>query len=292
MVKIDLKDKKYPKKLKTISNPPKKLYVEGDIENLNCDFAVAVVGSRHNSEYGERWCKSFVKKLVQYNITIVSGMAIGIDAIAHETALKYGGKTIAILPCGFNNIFPPENIDLYKKILKYGGTAVSEYLPGVEAISRRFLERNRIVSGISDCLLVVEAEYRSGTSVTAKYAFSQKRDVFCIPGSLDNTKSIGTNKMIKKFAKIATSPEDILEKYGFIEKEKKLQITKQTKKDILDDISEEYKEIYAIIEKEPIDINEIAKLSNQSLKDIMSKLTMMELDGKITKISGNRYIKS
>ena len=292
MVTINFEDKRYPKKLRNIQQPPKKLYVDGNIENLNSKFAVSVVGSRDNSEYGERWCKYFVKKLVQYNITIVSGMAVGIDAIAHETALSYGGKTIAVLPCGLNNIFPPENIGLYKKILKYGGTAISEYTPAVKANSSRFLERNRIVSGISNCLLVVEAEYRSGTSVTARLAFSQKRDIFCIPGSLDNIKSVGTNRLIKDFAKITTSPDDILQQYGFIEIDKKSQNIDVIQQTISDDIDEEYKNIYKVIKNEPMDINEIAKLSNENLKDTMSKLTMMELDGKIKKISGNRYIRS
>lgn len=291
MITVDFEDNRYPKKLKNIPKVPKRLYVDGNIENLNCNFAIAVVGSRDNSEYGEKWCKYFVKKLIEYNITIVSGMAVGIDTIAHETALKYGGKTIAVLPCGLNNIFPPENIGLYKRILKYGGTIISEYTPSIKATSSRFLERNRIVSGISNCLLVVEAEYRSGTSVTAKLAFSQNREVFCIPGSLDNTKSIGTNRLIKDFAKIATTPYDILQQYGFVEIDKKSKIIDIISQDALDDIDEEYKKIYKVIKNEPIDVNEIAKLSHESLKDTMSKLTMMELSGKIKKISGNRYIR-
>ena len=173
-------DEKYPRTLKEIYNPPKKLYVNGNIENFNSP-CLAVVGSRNNTEYGEKWCKYFVKEFVKYGITIVSGMAVGIDAIAHKTALKYGGKTIAVLPSGFNNIFPKENMELYKQILNSNNTAVTEYASNTKANSKRFLERNRIVSGLSLAVLVVEAAYRSGTSVTARIALSQGKKVFCIP---------------------------------------------------------------------------------------------------------------
>lgn len=170
----------YPKMLKEISNPPEKLYVEGNLKNLNSP-CLAVVGSRNCTEYGEKWCKYFVRELVKYGITIVSGMALGIDSIAHKTALKYGGKTIAVLPCGFNNIFPEENINLYKKIIENDGTVVTEYDLNAKAGYQKFLQRNRIVSGLSMGVLVVEAAYRSGTTVTARHALIQKRDVFCIP---------------------------------------------------------------------------------------------------------------
>ena len=170
----------YPKMLKEILNPPEKLYVKGNLNNLDSP-CLAVVGSRNCTEYGEKWCKYFVKELVKYGITIVSGMALGIDSIAHKTALKYGGKTIAVLPCGFNNIFPEENIGLYNEILENNGTAITEYELNTKAIYQKFLDRNRIVSGLSMGVLVVEAAYRSGTTVTARDALIQKRDVFCIP---------------------------------------------------------------------------------------------------------------
>lgn len=177
---IKINNSAYPKKLKEISNPPEKLYVDGNLENLN-SACLAVIGSRKCTEYGEKWCKCFVKELVKYGITIVSGMAIGIDSIAHRTALKYGGRTIAVLPCGLNKIYPEQNRSLYNSILKYNGTVITEYDSNIEAMNNYFLERNRIVSGLSMGVLVVEAAYRSGTSVTARLALAQKRDVFCIP---------------------------------------------------------------------------------------------------------------
>ena len=177
---INIEDTNYPDKLKQIKNPPKKLYVEGNIDILNTN-CISIVGSRNCTQYGEKWCKSFVKEFIRYGITIVSGMALGIDAISHREAINCGGKTIAVLPCGLNHIYPDRNKDLYKNIIKYGGTIITEYLPDEKVNYKNFLERNRIVSGLSIATLVVEAAYRSGTSVTAKLAKSQNRDVFCIP---------------------------------------------------------------------------------------------------------------
>ena len=277
---IDINEKEYPKVLRKIENPPKKLYVEGDekILNSNC---IAVVGSRKNTKYGEKWCKKFVKELVKYDLKIVSGMALGIDWVAHKEAIKEGGKTIAVLPSGLKNIYPKENIKLYEEIILYGGCVISEYEPYEEAESKKFLERNRIVSGISIGCLVVEAAYRSGTSVTAKFAKDQKRDVFCIPGSLDNSKSIGTNKLIKDFAKLVTSPEDIIKNYEFLHK---IELEKPEEK-------EEENEILKLIKEDPINIDDIVKLSNKNIKEIISEITILELDGKIERLPGNMYIR-
>ena len=277
---IDINEKEYPRVLRKIENPPKKLYVEGDerILNSNC---IAVVGSRKNTKYGEKWCKKFVKELVKYDLKIVSGMAIGIDWVAHKEAIKEGGKTIAVLPSGLKNIYPKENIKLYEEIISNGGCVISEYEPYEEAKSKKFLERNRIVSGISIGCLVVEAAYRSGTSVTARLTKNQKRDVFCIPGSLDNSKSIGTNKLIKDFAKLVTSPEDIIKNYEFLHK---IELEKPEEK-------EEENEILKLIKEDPINIDDIVKLSNKNIKEIISEITILELDGKIERLPGNMYIR-
>ena len=178
LIKSD--DKRFPNKLKEIKDTPKKLYVEGEVQNLNGN-CIAVVGSRNCTEYGKKWCKYFVQELVKYNVVIVSGMASGIDSIAHNTAINSGGKTIAVLPSGLENIYPQKNLNLYKKILASGGTVITEYEAKEKAESKKFLKRNGIVSGLSFATLVVEAAFRSGTSVTAKLAKSQMRDVYAIP---------------------------------------------------------------------------------------------------------------
>ena len=282
---IELENKIYPKNLKNIKKAPKKLYANGNIDILNSN-CIAIVGSRNNTKYGEKWCKKFVQEFVKYDLTIVSGMALGIDKIAHETAIKFGGKTIAVLPSGLENIYPEENTKLYKEIILNGGCVISEYEPKEKANSKRFLERNRIVSGLSIGTVVIEAAYRSGTSVTAKIAKQQGRDVFCIPGSLDNPKSIGTNNLIKEFAKIVTSPEDVINNYDFLHKVEVIQNTF-----VKEQIPEEYRRIYSLITDIPININEIAKKSLLDLREVSAKLTMLELDGKVVKLPGNMYIR-
>lgn len=166
--------------MKSTKDAPKELWYEGEISLLN-RHSIAVIGARKCTEYGKIWCEKFVKDLLDYNLVIVSGMANGIDSIAHKTALKYGGKTIAVLPSGLKNIYPKSNESLYNKIIQNGGLVISEYEPSKKANSRYFIERNRIVSGLSQGVLVIEAAYRSGTSITANIAKVQGKKVFCIP---------------------------------------------------------------------------------------------------------------
>lgn len=285
MTVIELENKLYPKILKNIKKVPKKLYINGNLDILNSN-CIAIVGSRKTTKYGEKWCKKFAQEFIKYNLTIVSGMALGIDKIAHKTAIKNGGKTIAVLPSGLENIYPEENLELYNEIILNGGCVISEYEPKINASSKNFLERNRIVSGLSLGTVVIEAAYRSGTSVTAKIAKEQGRDVFCIPGSLDNPKSIGTNNLIKEFAKIVTSPKDVINNYNFLHK---IEVNSNTL--VKEQIPEEYKKIYSLITDMPININDIAKKSLLELREVSSKLTMLELDGKVVKLPGNMYIR-
>lgn len=285
MTVIELENKLYPKILKNIKKAPKKLYINGNLDILNSN-CIAIVGSRKNTKYGEKWCKKFAQDFIKYNLTIVSGMALGIDKIAHKTAIRNGGKTIAVLPSGLENIYPEENLELYNEIILNGGCVISEYEPKINASSKNFLERNRIVSGLSLGTVVIEAAYRSGTSVTAKIAKEQGRDVFCIPGSLDNPKSIGTNNLIKEFAKIVTSPKDVINNYNFLHK---IEVNSNTL--VEEQIPEEYKKIYSLITDIPININDIAKKSLLELREVSSKLTMLELDGKVVKLPGNMYIR-
>ena len=206
---IEYADKIYPNRLKEIKNPPSRLYVKGNIELLN-SIGIAIVGSRTNTQYGEKMCKTFTKKLVEYEFTIISGLAIGIDAIAHKTCIKYSGKTIAVLPCGFNNIYPKQNKELIDEILENRGLILTEYEKDVKAESKKFLERNRIVAGLGIGTLVIEAGYRSGTSVTARFTVENGNSLFCIPSSLENIKGKTTNLLIQQGAKLVISAEDII----------------------------------------------------------------------------------
>ena len=258
-----------------------------DIEVLN-KTSIAVVGSRRCTTYGKKWCEEFVKELLEYDLVITSGLAYGIDTIAHKTALKYGGQTIAVLPSGLDNVYPKENINLYRSILKNGGAVISEYPPNESQNRDRFLDRNRIVSGLAIGTLVIEAAYHSGTSVTARFTKESGKEVFCIPGNLDNSKSQGTNNLIKKGAKLVTSAQDIAECYDFLYKRKKIILDKTLD---LDDVNDEYKPIYKHITNIPIDINDISRLSGINISEIMSKVTMLEIDGKIKNVGGNKFVR-
>lgn len=307
MIKLEIDDIDYPFLLKRITNPPKQLYVEGNKDILNNNI-IAVVGSRNNTEYGEKWCKIFCRDLLEYNLNIVSGMALGIDSVAHWTSIKEGVPTIAVLPCGFDNIYPAENTDLYKAIIEGGGTVISEYKPDVKANSKRFIERNRIVAGLSIGVLVVEAAYRSGTSITANIAKNNNINVFCIPGSLDNLKSVGTNNLIKEGAFIATEVKDIIDKYKLLKKVRKKKNIKleiknnkrendesnnrefkaRSKKEVID---EKYRKIYELIPEEGININEMVIENNLNLAEVMEKITILEIMGKVKRKAGNKYFK-
>lgn len=278
----------YPVNLKNIKNPPKVLYVEGNVKLLS-DPGIAIIGSRNCTDYGKKWCEKFTKGLIQYGLNIISGMARGIDTISHEICIKNNGKTIAILGSGLNNIFPKENEYLYKKILEEGGTIVSEYSPEVSASSNKFLERNRIVSGLSIGVLVIEAAYRSGTSVTAKIAKEQGKKVFCLPGNLENSKSVGTNNLISKGAKLVTNYTDIIKEYKFLHKNlNNIEINEDNQEET---VNEEYKEIYKLICEGYTELEKIISLSKENVNTIMSKLTMLEIEGKIKRIGISKFTK-
>ncbi len=220
-------------------------------------------------------------------------MAVGIDTIAHKTTLEEQGKTIAVLPNGLNHIFPEENKELYGKILENGGLVITEYPPEEKAKSKNFLERNRIVSGLALGILVVEAAYRSGTSVTANLAKEQGKKVFALPHEIDDLHGVGTNRLIKKGAKIVTSAKDILiefPKLSYKEPPKKSQIKSKKDKPVLakrrECKNQEYNEIYQLITKEPISINEIYKKTSQTITKINNILFMLEIEGYIQKVAG------
>lgn len=231
--------------------------------------------------------KKFTKELSLYGLTIVSGMAEGIDEIAHTTSLEIQGKTIAVLPCGFNNIFPQKNKKLYKQILENEGLVISEYEENEEATYKYFLERNRIVASFSIGTLVVEGGYRSGTSVTAKITKKLGKNVFCIPSSLENSKGITPNRLIQEGAFLVTKPENIIKKYSELNLKKK-EIMNQKEKEV----EPELKEIYDILNHEkPIHINEIVKTTHMQISEINYKLMMLELQEKIVSLPGNNYKK-
>lgn len=284
MIKLNYTNKEYPERLLKINKRPNEIYVKGNINLLN-SFGIAVIGTRCPTSYGKRMCYRFTKELVQYGITIISGLAEGIDSIAHKTCLENGGNTIAVLPNGFNYIYPKENENLYNNILASNGAVVTEYSINEKAESKKFLERNRIVAGIAAGTLVIEAGYRSGTSVTARITKEQEKSVFSIPSSLENEKGITCNLIIQKGAKLVTCVEDILEEFKnhkFVKKEIQ-------NLDVL--IDEEFKDLYNVLTYKPQHINDIAKKLTYDIKEISYKLMMLELEEKIIELPGKNFMR-
>ena len=280
-MEIKYESKYYPEKLRNIKNPPQKIYVLGNADILN-NFGIAIIGSRSCSTYGEKMTKFFAKNLNKYNINIISGMAIGIDKYAHLETIKENGVTIAVLPSGFNKIYPKENKFLVDKIIDSGGAVISEYDREVTATSKSFIERNRIVSGISDGVLIVEGGYRSGTAVTARIAKEQKKKIFCVPSSLENPKGLVPNKLINEGAILVRDEQDIIKSFSdnIIQKRKNIENEIKVDKDKLP--------IYYILVEE-MDINELVKKSELNIEEVNYQLMILELNNKIEQLPGKRY---
>ncbi len=208
---ISLHDTNYPALLREIPDPPELLYVRGVGSKINVKKTIAVVGTRHPTPYGITMTKKIVTQLVHVGYTIVSGMAMGIDTVAHWAAIEAAGKTIAVLGCGIDIVAPAVNTDLYWRIINGYGAIVSEIPPGVRTDKKRFVTRNRIISGLSLGVLVTEGARKSGTLITARYAGEQGRDVFALPGPVTSKYSGAASYLLKNGAKLVESASDILE---------------------------------------------------------------------------------
>lgn len=207
---ITIFDKVYPQYLKEIYQPPWVLFAKGDVSLLEVEPKLAVVGSRQATQYGKNAIRMLFPELIKSGVLIVSGLAKGIDALAHEYAMKNGGKTIAVIAGGLYHIYPEENLKLASEMMK-SGLILSEYPPDTKPLKWHFPARNRIISGMSRGTLIVEAKRKSGSLITANYAVNEGREVFSLPGSIFNPYSIGANELIQQGAKLVISAEDILE---------------------------------------------------------------------------------
>lgn len=279
---ILIKDNNYPKHLKEISNPPKILYYKGDIKSDELCFAI--VGARQCSLYGKQVALEIAGNLAKKGITIVSGLAPGIDTFAHLGALEKGGKTIAVLASGLDqeSFYPKQNIGLAKKIITGGGCLISQYPKGTKAAFFTFPERNRIISGLSLGTLVIEAKEKSGSLITANFAFSQKRKVFAVPGSIYSLNSKGTNSLIKKGAKLVDNYTDILQ-------ELKLTDLMLEKENIQENLKPEEKIILEALLEEPLFIDKIIEKTKLEAAKIASILTELEIKGRIRNLGGNIF---
>lgn len=278
-------DIQYPKLLKEIFDPPQLLYYKGNLSPAN-EFCLAVVGSRKFSSYGKQVAQKLVNELAKNNLTIVSGLALGIDTLAHMTAIEASGDTVAILGSGLDkqNIYPAQNRYLADKIISSGGAVVSEFPLGTPPLKHNFPQRNRIISGVSLATLVIEAGEKSGSLITASHALEQNREVFAVPGSIFSPYSTGPNQLIKLGAKVIRSAEDIIETLNLS------QVTAyiENKKIVSD--SEEEKIILSALGYEPIHIDEIIRLTKLDTSIINSTLVIMEMKGLIRNLGGMQYV--
>lgn len=281
-------DEKYPKALLAIKKHPKKIYAIGNIALLQ-NKAIGIVGTRENTPYGEKCSKAFASYLAQNGITIVSGLAMGIDSIAHRSAIHTKGNTIGVIGSGFYHLYPPENKELFHEILETKGCIITEYPPKTEVKMSNFPTRNRIIAGLSKAVLVVEAKYRSGSSITAKYAKEQEKPVFCIPNQIGVKTGVGTNNLIKEGATLVTNPKEILLAIGEKEivKNGKLKQKIEKKAQEQKKIEKEYQSIYQALENGPKNSNELAREIKETIVQINQKLTMMEIKGLIETLPGN-----
>lgn len=278
---IEIEKESFPDKLKNIKDSPKKLYAKGNIDLLY-EKNFAIVGTRRITEYGEKNCRFFAKELTLRNIPIVSGMAVGTDSIAHKTCLENAGNTIAVMGSGFGNIFPKSNLKLYEKIIDNNGLVITEFENEEKPLKENFPKRNRIVTAISEGILVIEAGYRSGTSITVNNAKIQGKNVFALPGKLDSCVGIGVNKMIKNGAILTTNIEDILEYYPEFKNRKRRILNKK----INLDMKSEYIPIYSLLVDKEKNLDELIVQTNMELRKLLKILTNMEIEGIIEKDLG------
>ena len=289
---INKYDKKYPQSFLSLKKVPEIIYAEGNMELLN-KVSISIVGSRRCTRYGEKMSRKFAKELSKLGIVTVSGMALGVDTVVHEETIANGGKTIAVLPSGLRNIYPKNNIELYNKIIESGGLVISEYHPDTIADSKKFTSRNRLVSALGECIIITEAAYRSGTSITARYAREQGKKVFCVPSGLDNRCGIGTNKMIKNGASLLSGMSDIFDE---IDNEKmqefkdKYNVQKEIRRKKLY-VPDNCKELYKVIRDKPTSIDYIYNQLEEPISEISYKLTVLELEGLIRTLDGGFYEK-
>ena len=284
IVKISPADKKFPRLLKEIPDCPKMLYCRGNLDLLNTS-CFAVAGTRKLTAYGKEAATKITGALARH-FTIVSGLALGIDAIAHRATLDAGGKTIAVLGSGVDDkrIYPSTNFRLAMEITESGGLIISEYEPGTHATEFTFPQRNRIISGLSLGTLVVEADRESGSLITAGLALEQNRDVFAVPGSIFSPKSIGPNDLIKKGAKLAASAADILEEYG-----KNQELFKNEKMVLSTENPLERKIIDILNKKGELSADELVRQTEEETPAVLAALSTMELRGWIENIRNDFY---
>jgi len=292
---VDSED--YPESLKNISDPPICLYLKSSTtkffsgkpqtaKNLSSSLFTkiyfAIVGTRKPTSYGRQIAYKFSRELAEAGFVIVSGMALGIDTIAHQAALDAGGKTIAILGCGVNIIYPSANFHLYNNIIKSGGAVISEFPPYQTVLKGLFISRNRIISGLSKGVLIAEGGEYSGSLITAKYAGIQGKDVFAIPSPINSEMAPAPNLLIKQGAKMVTTTQDIFDEF-------EMKITPKKREDIRKGLTETEKLIFDILQKNPQTVDDLAIGLGKTVSEILNTVSIMEINWIIEKNIEKKY---
>lgn len=279
---LTINDDNYPKLLKEIYDPPMVIYYRGEI-NKEDNYPLGVVGTRKMTFYGREVCEELVRDLAHAGLTIISGLALGIDALAHKIALKEKTRTIAVLGGGLDKetIYPKINQDLAKKIVESGGAVISEYPVGFYPTKYTFPARNRIIAGLSLGTLVIEAPMESGALITAKFALEQNREVFAIPGNIYTKNSLGCNWLIKLGAKPITRARDIFDEFDLnFEVNQNKKLVPETKEEEI---------IFKYLSCEPIQINQLIENSGLTSAEVLATLSLLEIQNKVKNLGGGIY---
>jgi len=287
---VTIQDSRYPSLLKEITDPPSILFVQGDVALLSA-WQLAVVGSRNPSPSGRDNAFEFSRFLAQGGMTITSGLAMGIDAAAHQGALTAQGRTIAVIGTGLDRVYPAKHRDLAHNIVQQGAI-VSEFAMGTSPRAENFPRRNRLISGLSLGTLVVEAATRSGSLITARMALEQGREVFAIPGSIHNPLARGCHQLIREGAKLVETAEDIVEELGALAS---FDIMSDEQEVLTDNGSQaldsDYQLLFACLGYDPIEIDSLVAQSGLTAETVSSMLLLLELDGQVASLSGGRYVR-
>jgi len=275
-------DPDYPTLLKEVPWPPFGIYIKGSHKD-NVP-AVGIVGTRKATTYGRDSAHVFGKVFASRGVTVVSGLALGIDEAAHSGVVEEGGYTIAVLACGLDTIYPRQNMRLAERILENGGCLISEYPIGAESFPNRFIERNRIISGLSQGVVVIEAPEKSGALATARFALDQNRDVFVLPGLVSHMNYRGSHALIRAGARLVASPDDVMEDLAIT--------TEPQEKQLPLDMNEQERYILEVLKKEgkPLDADALSKSSALSIPELTRHLTFLTLKGIVKERSGKYYL--
>lgn len=279
IVYYDKGDKEYPERMRPFSGMPKGIYVKGKLPE-NDRPSVAIVGGRVCSAYGREQARRFARELAAAGVQIISGLACGIDAAAHEGALEGGGTTFAVLGCGVNICYPRENYPLMRRMLRQEGGVLSEFSPGEQPLAWHFPQRNRVISALADLVLVVEARKKSGSLITADYALEQGKSVYALPGRVNESLSAGSNRLIAQGAGIAVDPAALLEE---------LQLSGKELSDPAKEFSEEEKRVLQALERGSTTLEQLHQETGYPIPELTALLVRLQLEGILQEDGKNTY---